>query len=209
MLLANSFVSISNLNNALIRSTNGHNANAVYTLFIYFKSLFDYYSSSSNCKLIMDYTVFESACQLLAQNEDSLSLPRLFWLYYCCSEIILSPNIKWFIVNIINKYFDKFAFHWSFTIRQVFFKLSLFILYDKLQYDEGELFRKDKLFLFINHNLNDPNNVYVKEASKDFNTIYKEYQEWLKTKKDNESNESDGYPIFFLPAPLANNGVID
>ena len=206
MLLSNSIVSISNINNALIKNTNGHNANAVYTLFIYFKSLFDYYSSSSNCKLIMDYTVFESACQLLAQNEDSLSLPRLFWLYYCCSETMLSPNIKWFIVNIVNKYFDKFAFHWSFTIRQVFFKLSLFILYDKLQYEEGELFRKDKLFLFINKNINNPNNVYTKEAYKDFDTIYKEYKDWLGTKKD---NESDGYPIFFLPAPLANNGVID
>ena len=206
MFLSNSYFSISRVNNDLIRATNGHNPIAVYTLFIYFKSLFDYYKSLTNCNLIIDYTVFELACQLLAQNEDSVSLPRLFWLYYSCSDIMLSPNLKWFIVNIINKYFDKFAFHWSFTIRQVFFKLAIFILYDKLQYKEGQLFRKEQLTPFINKNLNNPYNIYTKEALKDFDGIHKEYKDWLERKKADKSEE---YPTFFLPAPLANNGVID
>ena len=111
-------------------------------------------------------------------------------------------------VQYNNKNFNKFACHWSFTIRQVFFKLSLFILYDKLQYDEGKIFRRDLLSLFINKNIdiNDPNNVYIKESCKDFNTIHEEYKNWLKTKKDNESDE---YPIFFLPAPISNNSAID
>ena len=68
MLLSNSYFTISRINNALIRATNGHNPNAVYTLFIYFKSLFDYYSSSSNCKLIMDYFTFEKACIYKIEN---------------------------------------------------------------------------------------------------------------------------------------------
>ena len=41
MLLSNSYISISRMNKALIQATNGHNPNAVYVLFIYFKSLFD------------------------------------------------------------------------------------------------------------------------------------------------------------------------
>ena len=133
MLLSNSYSSISRINNDLIMATNGHSPFAVYTLLIYFKSLFDYYYSMTNYKIIMDYSVFELACEKLAENEDSISLPRLFWLYYCCSDMILSGNLKWFIVDIINKYFDKFAFHWSFTIRQVFFKLAIFILSNKLK----------------------------------------------------------------------------
>ena len=206
MLLSNSFVSISHINKTLIRATNGHKPYAVYTLFIYFKSLFDYYKQTQNSKLIMDYSVFELASQLLAQNEDSVSLPRLFWFYYSCSDVILTPNLKWFIVNIINKNFDKFAFHWSFTIRQVFFKLAIFILYDKLQNEEGKLFRREKLTSFINKSINNPNNIYTKEACKDFDCIYNEYKYWLERKKVDSSEEC---PIFFLPAPLANNGTID
>ena len=151
----------------------------------------------------MDYSVFELACEKLAENEDSISLPRLFWLYYCCSDMILSGNLKWFIVDIINKYFDKFAIHWSFTIRQVFFKLAIFILSNKLKKNEGKLFKKEKLNPFINNTLDNKDDPYIQGSYKDFKTIEKEYKEWL------TRNNYDEYPVFFLPAPIANNGVID
>ena len=206
MLLSNSYISISNITNTLIKSTNGHNPNAVYTLFIYLKSLLDYYSSASNLKLLMDYSVFQEATKLLSDNEDSLSLPRLFWFYYCCSNMIPSGNLKWFIVNIINKNFEKFAFHWSFTIRQVFFKLALFILSDKLKEEEGILFKREKLQPFIANTLNTEQNPYIKESCKDFNTIMQEYNEWLERRK---ADDNCDYPMFFLPPPITNNGVID
>ena len=154
----------------------------------------------------MDYNEFELACQLLSQNDDSLSLPRLFCLYYHCSDTISTPNLKWFIVNIINKNFEKFAFHWSFTIRQVFFKLAIFILFNKLKNQEGKLFRKDKLIPFINKDVPLPDNIYVNEACKDFNIIHKEYQLWLGRKKTNPNEE---YPLFSIPPPLLNNGIND
>ena len=207
MLLCNSYLSISRINNSLIMATNGHNPTAVYTLLIYYKSIFDYYQAMSNNKLIMDYSVFELATQRLSDNDDSVSLPRLFWLYYCCSDMILSGNLKWFIVNIINKNFDKFAFHWSFTIRQVFFKLVIFIINTKLKNEEGQLFKKEKMATFTNNYspnaLNSMSNPYIKESYKDYKTIEKEYNDWLARKTDNE------YPVFFLPPPIANNGVID
>ena len=206
MLLSYSYLSISILNNTLIRSTNGHNPNAVYVLFIYFKSLFDYYNLTGN-KLIMDYSMLELASQLLTENEDSLSLPRLFWFYYCCGHMMLSGNLKWFIINIVNRKFDKFAYHWSFTIRQVFFKLVLFIINDRLKNEEGKFFMKEKLNPFIYRNNNNNSlNPYIGEAYKDFDTIKKEYDEWNKNKANNNFNND--YPIFFLPAPI-NNGVID
>ena len=211
MLLSNSFVSISNVSNALIKATNGHNQTAVYTLLIYYKSIFDYYISASNCKLIMDYNVFEKACKLLVENEDAISLPRLFWLYYCCSDAILTPNLKWFIVNLVNTNFDKFAYHWSFTIRQVFFKLVIFIINDKLKLEEGKLFKSEKLIPFMNQNTNIINtnnqaNIYTKEAFKDFNAIQNEYNDWMERKKEGGIED---YPLFNLPPPISNNGGID
>ena len=206
MLLSHSYFSISRINKKLIESTNGHNPNAVYTLFIYFKSLFDYYYSATNNSLIMSYSTFELATKKLADNEDSLSLPRLFWFYYCCSHMMLSGNLKWFIVNIINKNFDKFAFHWSFTIRQVFFKLAIFILFERLKNEEGKLFRKEKLENFFNKGMINEKDPYVIESNKDFGIIEKEYNDWIERKKKNEDAD---YPMFFLPAPISNNGVID
>ena len=213
MLLSNSYISISMLTNTLIETTNGHNPTAVYTLFIYLKSLFDYYNSISNTKLIMNYNTFQLATKLLSDNEDSISLPRLLWFYYSCSNMIPSENLKWFIVNIINRNFDKFAFHWSFTIRQVFFKLALFILSDKLKQEEGKLFKREKLKPFIDsYNIQKGKNAiittnpYVNESCKDFNTIGKEYNAWYERRKNDKNCD---YPMFFLPPPLTNNGVID
>ena len=206
MLLSNSYSSISYITNALINATNGHNASAVYTLFIYFKSLFDYYYSSTNSKLLMNYSWFELASRLLSDNEDSISLPRLFWFYYCCSHMIPTTNLKWFIVNIINKNFDKFAFHWSFSIRQIFFKLVIFIFIDRLANEEGKLFMKDKIVPFIQNRVNKMQSIYVPESIKDFKTIEKEYKEWFEKKKNDNNID---YPMFFLPPPATNNGVID
>ena len=206
MLLSHSYFSINRINNKLIGVTNGHNQNAVYTLFIYFKSLFDYYYSATNCRLIMSYKVFEIATKLLADNEDSISLPRLFWFYYCCSHMMLSGNLKWFIVNIINRNFDKFALHWSFTIRQVFFKLAIFILYERLKNEEGKLFRRDKLNNYFNKSLINDKDPYIIQSNKDFALIEKEYNDWNERRKDNPDAD---YPMFFLPPPITNNGVID
>jgi hypothetical protein len=206
MLLSNSYFSISYITNTLIYATNGHNTTAVYTLFVYFKSLFDYYYTSTNSRLLMDYSELELASKLLTDNEDSISLPRLFWFYYCCSHMMTTANVKWFIVNIINKNFDKFAFHWSFSIRQVFFKLVIFIYLDKLFNEEGKLFMKEKLLPFAQNNVNTMKSIYVPESIKDYKTITKEYSDWFEKKKENNNID---FPLFFLPPPISNNGVIE
>ena len=126
MFFSYSYDSITSINNALINSTNIHNQYAIFTLFIYFKSLLEYNQSLTNSKLIFDYTVFEKASELLVQDEDSVSLPRLFWFYYSYYNLVLQGNLKWFIAQIVNKNFDKFAYHWSFTIRQVYYKFLIF-----------------------------------------------------------------------------------
>ncbi len=210
MLLSNSYISISSVNNALIQSTNGHNTYAVYTLFVYFKSLFDYYDSANkNAKLIMDYSVLQIAIQMLTNNESCISIPRLFWFYYCCAHMALSGHLKWFIVNIINKNFDRFAYHWSFTIRQVLFKLVVYIFCVRLKDNEGKLLNKEKIKPFVDHDLKNVGNfLYKTEALKDFSAIEKEFNIWMNSQKEDNNNYEE-LPQFFLPPPITNNGVLD
>ena len=206
MLFSNSYVAISRINNCLIKSTNAHNQYAIYTLFIYFKSLLDYHHSLTDTKLIFDYKLLEAASQILATDADSVSLPRLFWFYYSCHQLLLTGNLKWFIIHIINKNFDRFAFHWSFTIRQVYFKLIIFVLIDKIKNKEGRFFNKDKITPFINRSLNVNSNPYIYQANKDFDSIRREFNVWVDRRvKDPKSD----FPVFNLPLPVVINGVID
>ena len=201
MFFSYSYDSITSINNALINSTNIHNQYAIFTLFIYFKSLLEYNQSLTNSKLIFDYTVFEKASELLVQDEDSVSLPRLFWFYYSYYNLLLRGNLKWFIAQIVNKNFDKFAYHWSFTIRQVYYKFLIYVVNDKLKDKEGRLFNQQKLNPFRSRNsINYQQKPYSFEAMKDFDTICKEYNLWKSTRRGDNAE----LPIFSLPPPMLN-----
>lgn len=201
MLFSLDYYSISYLNSILIQATNAHNQYAVYTLYIYFKSLFEYHYSLTNSKLIFDYNLFEKASEILVIDEDSVSLPRLFWFYYTCHHLILSNDLKWFFANIISKNFDKFAYHWSFTIRQVYFKLIVYAIYNKLKEKEGKVFNRQKLTPFLNANLNENVQPYIYQSIKDFNTIRKEYNFWVSRTSHIKDAE---LPVFNLPPPTTN-----
>ena len=206
MLFSIDYYSISYLNNILIQSTNAHNQYAVYTLYIYFKSLFEYHYSLTNSKLIFDYNLFEKASEILVIDEDSVSLPRLFWFYYTCHHLILSNDLKWFFANIVSKNFDKFAYHWSFTIRQVYFKLIVYAIYNKLKDKEGKVFNRQKLATFLNANLNENTQPYIYQSKKDFNTIRSEYNIWAS--RTNHIKDAE-LPIFNLPPPTTNVVGVD
>jgi hypothetical protein len=205
MLFSNSYHSITSLNNSLISSTNTHNQYAIYTLYIYFKSLFEYHYSLTKSKLIFDYNLFEQASDILINDEDSVSLPRLFWFYYSCNNLVLNGNLKWFIIHIVNKNFDKLAYHWSFTIRQVYYKFLLYVINDKIKDKEGKLFNQQKLNPFkTRSSINSNKSPYLPEAMKDYDTINKEYNIWSTRKSVNAD-----LPFFSLPPPINIYGGLD
>ena len=206
MLFSNSYGAITRINNCLIQSTNAHNQFAVYTLYVYFKSLFDYHYSLTHLNPIFDYSFFEKAAEILVADEDSVSLPRLFWFYYSCHHLILSGNLKWFIINVVNKNFNRFAFHWSFTIRQVYFKLIIFVLVDKIKDKEGKLFNQSNIEPFLNGRLDKRQNPYIEQAIKDFEVIKKDFGVWVDKRRNDPSAE---FPAYVLPLPVAINGGID
>ena len=190
-LLSGSYESINKINNNLIKYTNGYNSAAVFKLFDYFKSLFDYYYSKEQFKLIMDYSLFEKAINALIKLDNSISLSKVFWFYYSCAHLVLSGNLKYFI-SLCNINFAKFAYHWGFNVRQFFFRLIIYILNDRLKDKEGRMFIQDNM-VDLNRN-NMINKLYYDESLKDFVNINKEYQEWKEYKEENKT-----YPVFFLP----------
>jgi hypothetical protein len=120
----------------------------------------------------------------------------------------LSGHLKWFIINIINKNFDKFAYHWSYTIRQAFFKLFVYVLIVKLKDNEGKLVNKEKIKPFLDHNMNNVGNYLYKEgAYKDFSLIEKEFNVWISDKKENNIIDEE-LPMFILPPPIPDNSVM-
>ena len=195
-LLSGSYESINRINNNLIRYTNGYNSAAVFKLFDYFKSLFDYYYSKEQFKLIMDYSLFEKAVHALINLDNSVALSKVFWFYYSCAHLVLSGNLKYFI-SLCNINFAKFAYHWGFNVRQFFFRLILYILNDRLKDKEGRMFIQDNM-VDLNRN-NMIKKLYYDESLKDFINISKEYKEWKEYKDDNKT-----YPVFFLPLQGSN-----
>jgi hypothetical protein len=206
MLFSNSYLTITFINNALITATNAHNQYSVYTLYIYFKSLLEYHWSLTETKLLFNYCLFEQASQILINIEDSVSVPRLFWFYYSCHQLLLTDHLKWFIINVVNKYFDKLAFHWSFTIRQVYFKFIIYILYDMIKKKEGKFFNLQKISPFLNGSLKNNTNPYIYQANKDFELIRKEFNAWVSKRNKDPKAE---FPIFNLPAPIIWNQPVD
>jgi hypothetical protein len=202
-LLSGSYEAINKMNNNLISFTNGYNNNAVFILFDYLKNLFEYYFIKEGDKLIMDYTLMEQATNLLIDINNSISLPKLFWFYYYCSHLIISGHLKHFIINLCNNkdFFDKFAFHWAFAVRQLFFKLIIFIFNNRLKNEEGKFFDQNNMKGFINKDLN--NKLYFDESIKDYNIVNKEFEVWKSL--NGYCNINKEYPMIILPLPNTDN----
>jgi hypothetical protein len=202
-LLSGSYETINKMNNYLISFTNGYNNNAVFLLFDYLKNLLEYYYAKEGDKLIMDYALIEQATNLLIDLNSSISLPKLFWFYYYCSHLIISGHLKHFIINLCNNkdYFDKFAFHWAFAVRQIFFKLIIFIFNNRLKNEEGKFFDQNNMKGFINKDLK--NKLYFDESLKDYNIINEEFAIWKSL--NGFSNLEKEYPMVILPLPNTDN----
>ena len=207
-LLSGSFDAINQINSSLIQGTNGYNHISVYKLFDYLNCLLEYYYTKEQCKLIMNYSDLEKAIEILIVKFDSsLSLNKLFWFYYSSSHLIISEHLKYFINRWCNKKFNKFAFHWSFSVREVFFKLYIFIFNDRLKDKEGNLI-KIKNFPHYLEKI-DKKSPYRDESKKDYDLINKEYQEWKNAagNLNGVQNTKIEYPPIFLPSPISPDNI--
>lgn len=198
--LAGSYKSINIINEQMIQFTNGYNNLATFKLLDYLKSLLEYYYSTKECKMIMDYSLFEKAIMFIIKIDSSISLPKLLWLYYCNSHLITSGHLKYFIINICNMYFKRFAYHWSFSVRQVFFKLCFFIFNERIKNDEGKVFNIKNISNYEKKNANEKLNNNI-EALKDFQSVSQEFKEWEKAFKNTKESLKIVYPPLLIPNP--------
>ena len=198
--ISGSFFALKQINSIMITLTNAYESAANYQLIDYLQFIIDSYYKETNNVLIMDYTLIEKAITIIVNIENSLNLPKVFWLYYSTGHMMPTSNIKWLIKNVINKNFNKFIFSWSWKIRSLFVKLVLYTIYDRLKYVNGKYLKLDMLNKLMNKSDIDIDSIYKEQGIKEFNSLYDEYIQWKSAKQNNEFID---YPMIFLP--LAKN----
>ena len=198
--ISSSYFALKRINSIMITSTNAYDSAATYLLIDYLQNIIDsYYKETSNF-LIMDYNLIEKAIMIIVNIENSLNLPKVFWLYYCDGHMMPTSNIKWLIKNVINKNFSRYIFSWSWKIRSLFVKLVLYIIYDRLKYVNGKYLNLDLLKKLMDKSNINIDTIYKEQGIKEFNALYDEYIQWKSAKQNNEFID---YPMIFLP--LARN----
>ena len=198
--IANSYFALKRINSIMITSTNAYDPGANYSLIEYLQTIIDGYYKETKYYLIMDYTLIEKAITIIVNIENSLNLPKVFWLYYSVGHMMPPSNIKWLIKNIINKNFTKYIFSWSWKIRSLFVKLVLYTIYDRLKYVNGKYLNLELLKKLMDKSDIDIDTIYKEQGIKEFNALYDEYIQWKSAKQNNEFID---YPMIFLP--LAKN----
>ena len=198
--ISSSYYALKQINSIMITSTNAYDAAANYQLIDYLQYIIESYYKDTNNVLIMDYNLLEKAITIIVTIENSLNLPKVFWLYYSNGHMMPTSNIKWLIKNVINKNFNRFMFSWSWKIRSLFVKLVLYTIYDRLQYINGKYLNLDMLKKLMDKSDIDIDSAYKEQGIKEFNALYDEYIQWKSAKQNNELID---YPMIFLP--LARN----
>ena len=198
--ISSSYFALKRINSIMITSTNAYDSAATYLLIDYLQNIIDSYYKETNNFLIMDYNLIEKAIMIIVNIENSLNLPKVFWLYYCDGHMMPTSNIKWLIKNVINKNFSRYIFSWSWKIRSLFVKLVLYIIYDRLKYVNGKYLNLDLLKKLMDKSNINIDTIYKEQGIKEFNALYDEYIQWKSAKQNNEFID---YPMIFLP--LARN----
>ena len=202
--ISSSYSALKRINSIMITSTNAYDSASIYQLLEYLQYIIELYYKETQNILIMDYNLLEKAITIIVNIENSLNLPKVFWLYYCNGHIMPVSNIKWLIKNVINKNFINFIFNWSWKIRSLFIKLVLYTIYDRLKYVNGKYLELTMLNKLMNKDDIEFDSPYKEQGIKDFNNIFEEYSQW---KSISQKNSYTDYPIIFLP--LAKNDNID
>ena len=202
--LSSSYSALKRINSIMITSTNAYDSASIYQLLEYLQYIMELYYKDTQNILIMDYNLIEKAISIIVNIENSLNLPKVFWLYYCNGHMMPASNIKWLIKNIINANFENFIFNWSWKIRSLFIKLVLYTIYDRLKYINGKYLDLGMLKELMDKNDIEIDSPYKEQGIKDFNNIFEEYNQWKSISKKNDYSD---YPIIFLP--LAKNDNID
>ena len=201
--ISSSYFALKRINSIMITSTNAYDSAACYLLIDYLQYIIDAYYKETNNFLIMDYNLIEKAITIIVNIENSLNLPKVFWLYYCDGHMMPTSNIKWLIKNVINKNFSRYIFSWSWKIRSLFVKLVLYTIYDRLKYVNGKYLNLDLLKKLMDKSDINVDTNYKEQGIKEFNALYEEYIQWKSAKQNNEFID---YPMVFLP--LARNDDI-
>ena len=87
----------------------------------------------SSFSLKFDYNILEQASKVIFENDHSLCVSKILWLYYKNGHNMIIDHLHEFVSDIYkNKFYDLF-FHWSWQVRNMFYYYILFFLNHKMK----------------------------------------------------------------------------
>jgi len=82
----------------------------------------------------LNYKYYKLAASIIFQNDHSLCVSKLIWLYYKNGHDMILDHIHEFVLDIYKTKFFKLFFHWSWQIRNMFYYFVLFFLNHRINY---------------------------------------------------------------------------
>lgn len=194
LLLSESSIINQILSNILL-STNAYDTKSVYTTIDFIHSILNKGKTKINWHLI------QMADKAIFSLENSLSITKMFWLYYCDAHMMELNHVQWFANNVIKNHYYAFAFHWSWKVRMMFYKTLVYIFEYRLGINN----------LCINFSSNDRNQIAKIEQTikekvtiktcgpeigiKEYNSVVHEFSQWCEGNKKKTFVE---YPVILI-----------
>jgi hypothetical protein len=103
--------------------------NAVFSVIKILDKMFNAYEKKKNISsfsIKFNYNLLKQATRVIVENDHSLTLAKVFWLYYKNSHIMNIEHIADVCDNVSGQKFYKYFFHWSWQVRNIYY---YFILY--------------------------------------------------------------------------------
>lgn len=185
----------------IIKKINAYDSSSVYFLIDYFNKLFTEYNqlSINQPPLNFDYFLLIEMLKIFMKIDNSLSLTKVIWFYYCNLHLMPQYHFIEFIQVILLPEFESYCFHWSWKVRKMFYMLLIFILNHKLKQYFNALTLKVNMINQLRRTYNkkgteiiaqEKYDTLVKEIDsiyhtnihisiKDYISVEKEYDDWI------------------------------
>lgn len=197
----------------IVSKTNAYDARSVYVLLDFMHQVIvNNFLKNTKSQSKVDFTLLQLITNGVIAVDSALGINKVLWLYYNDSHLMDDVHVKWFVWNIVKKYFFMFVFHWSWRIRCVFNKLVVFIINHRLKgYEVGRAVSEEVAVLNrgneeeIQKELNIVKEKYgcntfcmVEQGIKEYKLVVKEYEKWV---EGNMTTKVEDYPMLIINLP--------
>lgn len=105
-------------------------------------AFFSEYQKNKNISTLaqrFDYFTLKQAIKIIIENDHSLTVAKLIWLYYKNIDIMSIEHINEISILLIKRYFFNIFFHWSWDVRNIFYYMILYQIHFKIRHMSFEV----------------------------------------------------------------------